>query len=209
LAELTPAVVPRLAELFGSPWHAPVRVDAVWVGRREGAYTVLDPDHITVSTTAANISGWTAAEIMLHEASHLLVGDLAAEIDGALGERSGHHRQLWHVVLFYLTGKAVQEQLRTLAGSSCASSMIARSAGTGWSMCPTWMRPGCSTAPGRSIGKRSRGRLDSLPARRMRTRGRGQVDGRRGLSVRRPSQRPRSSICSWTARTSPRSNGTS
>ena len=111
LADVAPTAVPRLEALYGENWHSPVAVDAVWVGRYEGAYTVLDPDHTTVSTTAAALTGWAAAEILLHEASHLLVGGLAAELAAALGGRSGEHAVLWHTILFFLTGTVTVDVL--------------------------------------------------------------------------------------------------
>ena len=113
--ELAPTVVPRLAEWFDSPWptpESPVRVDVVWVGGWSGAYTTSEPPHITTASGDPRATGWSAAEIMFHEATHLLVFDLMAELRCALDGQVSEYRDLWHAVLFYLTGYAVQDALR-------------------------------------------------------------------------------------------------
>jgi hypothetical protein len=102
----------RLEKLYGVPWFSsPVRVDVVWVGTRQGAYTTDDPPHATISSGDSD-TGWSAAEIVFHEFSHVLVHPIQETLSRALGARGREHGQLWHVVQFYLTGTAVQEVLR-------------------------------------------------------------------------------------------------
>jgi hypothetical protein len=112
--QLASEVTPRLAARFGTVWPtAPVRVDAVRVGSREGAYTSIGPpDWIVVSTSDPNNQGWAQAEILFHETSHLLIHpveqalyaagrDLDTEVPGVL----------WHVVLFYTAGDLTRQAL--------------------------------------------------------------------------------------------------
>lgn len=113
LATLAGAVVPRLEQLYGEKWFMePVRVDVVWVGNRQGAYTTNRPTHVTISAGDPENSGWTAVETVFHEVSHTLVLPLQATLNTALGDARSEHGVLWHVIQFYLTGAAVQEALR-------------------------------------------------------------------------------------------------
>ena len=114
VAALTPAVPDRLARLYGVPWFtSAVRVDIVRVANREGAFTSIDPApaHITISSSAPNGQGWTAAEILFHESSHALVFPLMDDFAAELRTQRKVSRQLWHVALFYLTGEVVRHAL--------------------------------------------------------------------------------------------------
>jgi hypothetical protein len=109
---LAPAVPDRLATLYGTPWFAePVRVDVVWVGNRQGAYTTLGPTHITVSASNPGNQGWAAAEILFHEASHALVRPIATAFAEALRAVGKDAPVLWHVALFHLTGEVTREAI--------------------------------------------------------------------------------------------------
>lgn len=107
-------VIPRLEKAYGSKWFVfPVRVDIVWVGSRQGAYTTLGPPpHVVISSGEAESSAWTAPEMVFHETSHLLVDPLRDALARALGPRLREHAQLWHVIQFYVTGAIVQQVLR-------------------------------------------------------------------------------------------------
>jgi hypothetical protein len=108
-----PDIIARLEKLYGVPWFSkPVRVDVVWVGNRQGAYTTTDPPHATISSGDAELTEWGSVEIVFHEVSHVLVLSLQKELETALGDRLREHRVLWHVIQFYLTGAAVQQALR-------------------------------------------------------------------------------------------------
>lgn len=105
-------MTPRLEQAYGVGWPAgPVPVDVVRVGSREGAYTTVEPPHVTISSGDPHNQGWAAAEIVYHEVSHLMVDGLSRDLDRALGRRRSEHAQLWHVVLFYLTGAVVRDAL--------------------------------------------------------------------------------------------------
>jgi hypothetical protein len=113
LRVVAPEVIPRLERLYGEQWFtSPVRIDVVWVGNRQGAYTTNGPTHVTISSGDPENTGWTSVETVFHEVSHTLVLPLQRELADALGARVREHGVLWHVIQFYLTGAAVQETLR-------------------------------------------------------------------------------------------------
>lgn len=104
-----PEVIARLTKLYTMPWFtAPVRVDVVWVGNRQGAYATEGPTHATIASQAPNHTGWTSVEIVFHEISHTLIAPIEKQLAAALGDRLREHGVLWHVVQFYITGEAVR-----------------------------------------------------------------------------------------------------
>jgi len=112
IGSLSPEMPERLAALYRTPWFTePVRVDVVWVGNRQGAYTSLRPTHITVSATDPGNQDWSAAEVLFHESSHALVGPISSAFRDALRAAGKRGSDLWHVALFYLTGEVTREAL--------------------------------------------------------------------------------------------------
>ena len=123
IASLSPAVPDRLATLYGTPWFkAPLRVDVVRVSSREGAFTSMEPapGHITLSSSSPNAQEWAAAEVILHEATHLLflpmVKMFGAELQAQGKLRKGpietSNALVWHAALFYSTGEVVRRALQ-------------------------------------------------------------------------------------------------
>ena len=113
LKMVAPNVVKRLEQLYGVPWFtSPTRVDVVWVGNRQGAYTTNGPTHVVISSGDPENTDWTSVETVFHEVSHTLVLPIQEKINRALGDRRKAHGVLWHVVQFYLTGAVVQEVLK-------------------------------------------------------------------------------------------------
>jgi hypothetical protein len=124
VASLSPGVPDRLVALYGTPWFAaPVRVDVVRVSSREGAFTSMDPapGHITLSSSSPTAQDWAAAEIIFHEASHLLflpvVKMFGAELQAqGKNTRNGPieswNANVWHPALFYSTGEVVRRALQ-------------------------------------------------------------------------------------------------
>lgn len=107
-----PGAVDRLQEIYRRPLPDPPEpVSLVYVGSREGAYTSLHPTHITCSTTDPKAQGYPAAEVLLHEASHALARDLQESIRARVDMTHPGVGQLWHVVLFFLTGQVVVQLL--------------------------------------------------------------------------------------------------
>ncbi len=107
-------VTQQLAGVYQSPWPlGPIRSDVSVYAGRVGAYTTLEPTHITISSVYDNNQGRAAFEILFHEASHALTSEVAAAIARECRARNKPTpRDLWHAVLFYTTGEMVK---RTLA----------------------------------------------------------------------------------------------
>jgi hypothetical protein len=110
---IAPDVIARLTKLYTRPWfRAPVRIDVVWVGNRQGAYATEGPTHATISSGNPAHTGWTAVEVVFHEISHTLIAAIEKRLAAALGERLREHGVLWHVVQFYVTGQVVRDVLQ-------------------------------------------------------------------------------------------------
>lgn len=60
---------------------------------------------------APALRGWGAAEVLFHEASHVLVFPLMDDFTAELRTQRKASPHLWHVALFYLTGEVVREAL--------------------------------------------------------------------------------------------------
>jgi len=103
----------QLAATYRADWPAGrMRVDVVFYGGPFGAYTSLDPVHLTISSADPRNQGPAALEVLFHEASHTLAG---AVRDAIVREcrRLGKPipRDLWHALLFYTTGEMVRRVL--------------------------------------------------------------------------------------------------
>jgi hypothetical protein len=106
-------IIERLTALYGVRWFTtPVRVDVVRVGKSLGAYTSLNPrPHIVVASGDSSYGGWSATEMLFHEASHALFNNIRLAIESAAKVANKQPRDLWHVVLFYIAGEVTRQQL--------------------------------------------------------------------------------------------------
>jgi hypothetical protein len=99
-----------LSSVYQKPWQRePIRVDVVIYAGPFGAYTSLDPTHITVASGDPRNEGLAGFEILFHEASHAL----AVPVQDAIAEDCRLRdipipRDLWHALLFYTTGEMVR-----------------------------------------------------------------------------------------------------
>jgi hypothetical protein len=86
-------------------------------GSFTGADSVVDPDHLLISSIEPSNAGYAALEMVFHEASHTVFGpglegplwtelEAAAKADGAPLAPN-----FWHAMLFYTTGSAVKARL--------------------------------------------------------------------------------------------------
>jgi len=108
----------RLGRLFRAEWSERIPVDAAGRVNFGGANTIVSPHHILVSAVDRSHRGEGALEILFHEASHTIVGPrpggaiirAIAEASEASG-REKPPRGLWHAILFYTTGRVVQDLL--------------------------------------------------------------------------------------------------
>ena len=114
LEEVGDEIASRLSQAYQTPWKASaIPVDVAQYVNFGGANTVLDPDHILITSVRDGFQGRAGLEMIFHEASHTIIGPRAGEPSRhlrLLGERLGVEVPgvLSHVVLFYTTGQVVR-----------------------------------------------------------------------------------------------------
>lgn len=101
----------EIAAAYKAEWPAaPIRADVAEFAGWAGAYTAVEPTHITISSTDAGYRGFAALEMLFHEASHSISGiveeTLAAELKAQ--NRLFRRRQFAHAVIFYTAGEFVR-----------------------------------------------------------------------------------------------------
>jgi hypothetical protein len=103
----------QLADVYQRPWPSQrLRVDVVWYGGPFGAYTSLDPIHLTISSHDPRNRGVYGFEVLFHEASHALAGAVNAAIAREFRDRDKPiPRDFWHALLFYTTGEIVRRDV--------------------------------------------------------------------------------------------------
>jgi len=103
----------QLADVYQRPWPPRrLRVDVVWYGGPYGAYTSIDPMHVTISSHDPRNRGLYGFEVLFHEASHALAGAVNEAIAREFRERDKPiPRDLWHALLFYTTGEMVRRDI--------------------------------------------------------------------------------------------------
>src|SRR5262249_13834993 len=96
-----------------------IRIDAVEYANWAGAYTTFMNDrrvHTTVGSCDADNQGFSALEIVFHEASHSMVGPWKCAIEDAI-EREGAAKKkpvphgLWHAIIFNTGGEITSVNL--------------------------------------------------------------------------------------------------
>ncbi len=104
--------------VYGVTYPAHVTVDVSPYGGEFGAYTTSRHGfvHTTVSTHDPAYQGYWGLEMMLHEASHAVVGDSSGAVgpEIAAAARALDRRPppgLWHAVLFYTSGDLTRRAL--------------------------------------------------------------------------------------------------
>jgi hypothetical protein len=103
----------QLADVYQRPWPSErLRVDVVGYGGPFGAYTTLDPIHVTISSHDPRNRGVYGFEVLFHESSHALAGAVNAAIAREFRERDKPiPRDFWHALLFYTTGEIVRRDV--------------------------------------------------------------------------------------------------
>jgi hypothetical protein len=104
----------ELSAAYQTPWPSePILTDVAEYASWAGAYTVLEPTHITISSGNAGNAGPATIETLFHEASHGMIQKvsdaLAAELDSQ--KKLFERRAFWHAVLFYTVGEIAQRHL--------------------------------------------------------------------------------------------------
>ena len=117
LAEHEAALSKRLSTLYGEKLQQPLPVDVVGYSTFNSADSVVNPDHLLISSVVPANQGYAALEVVFHEASHTLFGPgldgrLWTELDTEAKVNSTPSvSNFWHGILFYTTGSAVKARL--------------------------------------------------------------------------------------------------
>jgi hypothetical protein len=127
LAKHGAALATELERVFRAHLVRPVRVDVSAFAGPVGAYTVIEPTQVTLSSTDTRHQGTAALEILFHEASHSLVGP------NDFAEIADAEPALWHASLFFVVGEVVR---RTVDPSYVAYA----DANGMWDRVPGWSR---------------------------------------------------------------------
>jgi hypothetical protein len=103
-----------ISAAYRTPWPAtPIRVDVAAFAGPHGAYTTVEPTHITISSTNKGYQGDAALEMLYHESSHSLDEKVRTALEnervkqGLLFKR----REFSHAVLFYTAGVIARRYL--------------------------------------------------------------------------------------------------
>ena len=114
-------VLGRIAELAQQSWpDGIIRVDLTWDANWAGAYCTVDPVHAVITSRPGGPGntwppgGWL--ELLFHEPSHAVIDPYSSTVGTTLGDVARElglrdAGQLWHAVLFLISGTAVREAL--------------------------------------------------------------------------------------------------
>ena len=103
-----------LSAAFDTPWpDGPILTDVTEYASWAGAYTVLEPTHITISSANGGNAGPAMLETLFHEASHGLIQKVSDALTAELNaqQKLFQRRAFWHAVLFYTAGEIAQRHL--------------------------------------------------------------------------------------------------
>ncbi|MCB9652549.1 MAG: hypothetical protein H6729_00260 [Deltaproteobacteria bacterium] len=120
LKRAEPLMVERLSNAHQRAWPPEkIAIDVVEYANFGGANTVVNPNHILMSSVAPGFDGFGGIECVFHEATHVFVGPRSGGSIAALSraaERRGVilPRDLWHVVLFVSAGEAARATIADL-----------------------------------------------------------------------------------------------
>ena len=103
----------QLADVYERPWPSQrLRVDVVGYAGPFGAYTSLEPLHVTISSHDPRNRGVYGFEVLFHESSHTLAGAVTAAIAREFRSRDKPiPRDFWHALLFFTTGEIVRRDV--------------------------------------------------------------------------------------------------
>jgi hypothetical protein len=107
------AVTAQLATAYRTVWPTSrIRADVTTYANWAGAYTVIDPTLITVSSRGKGNQGFSALEILFHESSHALIRQVRSALNEKFeAQKKPVARDLWHALLFYTTGEIIRRIL--------------------------------------------------------------------------------------------------
>lgn len=111
-------IADRLSQAYRIAWFdAPVPVSLTGYANWSGAYAVLTPTRVSIASLDRRNQGIAAFEILMHEASHGMVDPLREQLQPLLAAEAARpganaaavRPDLWHEILFYVTGKLVAD----------------------------------------------------------------------------------------------------
>jgi hypothetical protein len=103
-----------LAAAFQTAWpEERIRTDVAEYASWAGAYTMLEPTHITISSGDGGNAGPATLETLFHEASHALIRKISDALNAELEKQNRlfQRRAVWHAVLFYTVGEVTSRHL--------------------------------------------------------------------------------------------------
>jgi len=108
------AISSAIARAYNTSWPStPVAVDLTPVAGPVGGFTTVDPTHVTISSQAPDLKGYSSLELLFHESSHAWGFQLIRGINAAANANGVTvPPQLWHVVLFYTAGELTTRELK-------------------------------------------------------------------------------------------------
>jgi len=104
----------RLAEIYQSKWpKEKIRVEVCAFANTAGAYTTLDPLHVTISSTDPRNQAVGALDVLFHESSHGIAVPVQEAIARECRQRNKPiPRNLWHALIFYTTSEVLRPILQ-------------------------------------------------------------------------------------------------
>ena len=99
-----------LAQIYQSKWpKEKIRVDVCAYANSAGAYTTLDPLHVTISSIDPRNQGPEALGVLFYESSH----GLAVAVQNAISRECRQRekpipRNLWHALIYYTTSEEIR-----------------------------------------------------------------------------------------------------
>lgn len=116
-----PTLINQLSAAYKEKWPAaPIRVDVVEYANWAGGYTSIDRDrkvHTTICSIESDYQGFSALEMLFHEASHSMVSPYDGMVAQAIARECKTQNKpipngLWHAIIFYTTGEFTKRDLR-------------------------------------------------------------------------------------------------
>ena len=116
LEEHQDTMTARISRYYQSDWRGTMPIDVVSYASWAGANTLGTPDHIMMSSIDEGYTEWLGFEMVIHEASHTMMGSGYGKTDTYLAEFSQAYgknppNSLWHAILFYTSGRVAQQVL--------------------------------------------------------------------------------------------------
>lgn len=110
------SIAARLARAYQADWSGQFPVDLMSFATATGANSVVDPNHIIMSSNDSSYRGASGIEMVFHEASHSVVDsgrDIIRRLlrDSTVTGGARLPRELSHVLLFYSVGRITADVL--------------------------------------------------------------------------------------------------